>query len=157
MPHIAKMTFLMQFLGGAHCLHACAFLKAAPNTIWKQEIRMIGSERNSESHSCLNASNLILWKEQKKIFIFGGLKNLTNLLPKCQLLSFFFPRITSLISDLNYLNLVGTSPLYFWGLSPLFLVFPCSLMMLLITVLCDNNVRKVCCAVSKPLNENRDP
>ena len=59
-------------------------------------------------------------KNKKKIFIFGGLKNLTNLLPKCQLLSFFFPRITSLISDLNYLNLVGTSPLYFLGLlSPL--------------------------------------
>ena len=61
------------------------------------------------------------------------LKNLTNLMPKRQLFKLLSPGITSLISDLNYLNLLA--------LLSYFLVL---LMMLLITVLCDNNVRKVC-------------
>ena len=79
-------------------------------------------------------------KKFEKIVLSSGthflvviLKNLTNLMPKRQFLSSSPPGITSLISDLNYLNLLA--------LLSYFLVL---LMMLLITVLCDNNVRKVC-------------
>ena len=45
----------------------CLFKGSTPNTIWKQEIRMIGSERKSESYSCLNASNLILVSQCLKL------------------------------------------------------------------------------------------
>ena len=52
----------------------CLFKGSTPNTIWKQEIRMIGSERKSESYSCLNAS-ITFFENNKKgliLYLFCG-------------------------------------------------------------------------------------
>ena len=70
----------------------CLFKGSTPNTIWKQEIRMIGSERKSESYSCLNASNFILWKEQKKNLYFWWLKKSHQSFAQMSTFKLLFPK-----------------------------------------------------------------